>query len=44
VVYALARFANISGRAPKAQCFFAVRAIALLRISDQLKAFDLPWE
>ncbi|MGO9490382.1 MAG: PIN domain-containing protein [Solirubrobacteraceae bacterium] len=45
VVYALARFANISERAPRAQrAFFALRAIALLRISDQLTALDLLWE
>ena len=45
VVYALARFANISERAPRAQrAFFALRAIALLRINDQLTALDLLWE
>ena len=45
VLYALARFANISERAPRAQrAFFAIRAIALLRIGDQLKALDLLWE
>jgi hypothetical protein len=41
----LARFANISERAPRAQrAFFALRAITLLRISDQLKALELLWE
>jgi hypothetical protein len=45
VLYALARFANISQHAPQAQrAFFALRAIALLRISDQLKGLELLWE
>lgn len=45
VLYALARFANISERAPQAQrTFFALRVIALLRISDQMKALELLWE
>jgi hypothetical protein len=45
VLYALARFANISQRAPQAQrAFFALRVIALLRISDQLKGLELLWE
>jgi hypothetical protein len=45
VVYAVARFANITERAPRAQrAFFALPAIALLRISDQLTALELLWE
>jgi tetratricopeptide (TPR) repeat protein len=45
VVYALARFASISERAPRAQrTFLALRAIALLRTSDQLRALEMLWE
>jgi len=45
VLYALARFANISQRAPQAQrAFFALRAIGLLRMSDQVKALEMRWE
>jgi tetratricopeptide (TPR) repeat protein len=45
VLYALARFANISQRVPEAQrAFFALRTISLLRISDQMTALELLWE
>ncbi|HEV2974934.1 MAG TPA: hypothetical protein VGX69_08030 [Solirubrobacteraceae bacterium] len=45
VTYALARFANISERAPQAErAFFTLRAIALLGIDDQMAALDLLWE
>jgi hypothetical protein len=45
VLYALARFANVSERVPQAQrAFFALRAISVLRISDQMTALSLLWE